>query len=107
VPTVAVAGKPLRSGTISEPVVVIDFDAVLFATIGSLLAPVVPLIVEAPGVVGVPETVHVMAALGATVLGGVGVHDVISPAGSPLTAHAALVAAIAGDAAFVQVNVPE
>jgi hypothetical protein len=91
----------------SEPVVVIVVDAVLLAAFGSLLAPVVPLIVDAAGVVGVPETVHVILAPGATVLGGDGAHDVVSPAGKPVTAHAALVAVMAGAAAFEHVNVPE
>jgi hypothetical protein len=91
----------------SEPVVAIDVDAVLFAAFGSLLAPVVPLMADVAGDVGVPETVHVIAAPGATVDGGVGAHDVVRPAGRPLTAHDALVAAIAGAAAFEHVNVPE
>jgi hypothetical protein len=48
----------------------------------------------------------VMAAPGATVLGGDGAQDVVKPAGRPVTAHAALVAAIAGATAFVHVKVP-
>ena len=91
----------------SEPVVAMVVEAVLLATTGSLVAPVVPLTVELPTVVGVPETVQVMAALGATVAGGVGAQDVVRPAGRPVTAQVADVAAMAGDAALVQVKVPE
>ena len=71
-----------------------------------MLAPVVPVSVDDPTVVGVPETVQVMTPAGATVVGGVGEHDVVKPAGNPLTAHVAAVAAIAGAAAFIHVNVP-
>ena len=107
VPTVAVAGRPLRSGVMSEPVVVIDVAAVLLPDVPSLVAPVVPVSDAVPTDVGVPETVHEMAAPGATLVGGVGVHEVVKPAGRPATAQVAAEAARAGDAAFVQVNVPE
>ena len=90
----------------SEPVTVTVWVAVLLARLGSFDAEVVPDNIAAPTTVGVPETVHVILAPAATVAGGVGAHDVVSPAGSPLTAHDALVAAIAGNAAFEHVNVP-
>jgi hypothetical protein len=105
-PTVAVPGRPDRSGLMSEPVVVIDDVAVLFAVFGSFVAPVVPVSDDEPGVVGVPDTVHVIDAPGLTVAGGVGVQLVVSPGGSPLIEHNAVVAAIAGAPAFVHVNVP-
>lgn len=91
----------------SEPVTAIVDVAVLLAVIGSFVAPVVPLSAELPTVVGVPETVQVMTALGATVVGGVGEHAVVRPAGNPVTAHVAFVAAMAGEAAFEHVKLPE
>jgi hypothetical protein len=103
---VAVAGKPDRSGVISEPVVVSVAVAVLLAATGSFVAPVVPLTVEIAGVVGVPVTVQRICAPGTTVDGGTGVHDVVRPAGRPVTAQLAAVAATAGAAAFLQTNVP-
>ena len=105
-PTVAVAGSPLRSGVISEPVTAIVVVAVLLAAFPSLVAPVVPVNVLEPGVVGVPETVHAILAPGATVAGGVGEQLVVNPAGRPLTAHVAFVAVTSGDAPFEHVNVP-
>lgn len=75
----------------------------LLARLGSFVAPVVPVTVTLPTVVGVPDTVQVMAAPGATVAGGAGEQTVVNPAGKPLTAHEALVAAIAGAAALEQV----
>jgi hypothetical protein len=106
VPTVAVVGSPVRSGTMSEPLAASTVVAVLLDVFGSFDAPVVPVTVELEGAVGVPETVHVIVAPGATLVGGVGEHDVVRPAGRPVTAQLAAVAAIAGDAAFEQVNVP-
>ena len=106
-PTVAVAGSADRSAIISAPVVVIEVDAVLLAGLPSLLAVVVPEIALVPVAVGVPETVQVIAAPAATLAGGVGEQLVVRPAGRPLTAHVADVAVSAGDAALVQVNVPE
>jgi hypothetical protein len=103
---VAVAGKPDRSGVMSEPVVVNVAVAVLLATMGSFVAPVVPLTVETAGVVGVPVTVQRICAPGATVAGGTGAHDVVKPAGRPATAQVAAVAEMAGAAAFLQTNVP-
>ena len=89
------------------PVVVIDVAAVLFATVASLLAPVVPLIVLVATAVGVPDTVQVIDAPGATLIGcGPGAQLTVSPAGSPLTAHVADVAVINGAAPLLQVNVP-
>jgi uncharacterized membrane protein YdfJ with MMPL/SSD domain len=90
----------------SEPVAVNVAVAVLLAVFGSLLAPVVPLTVEAAGVVGVPVTVQRICAPGATVAGGTGVHDAVSPAGRPATAQVAAVADIAGAAAFLHTKVP-
>ena len=107
-PTVAVAGRPLRSGVISEPVVLIDEMAELFAAFGSLLALVVPVIEVVATAVGVPDTVHVIDAPGATLIGcGPGEHVEVKPAGSPAIAHVAEVAVIRGDAPFEHVNVPE
>ena len=105
-PTTAEAGSPDRSGVMSAPVTATDVVAVLLAEFGSFPAPVVPVSVAEPTVVGVPETVHVIAAPAATVAGGVGAHEVLNPAGKPLIAHVAPVAASAGDAAFEHVNVP-
>ena len=106
-PTVAVAGNPDRSGVISEPVVVMVAEAELFAPLTSLVAPVVAVAVTAPVAVGVPATVHVMTPPAAKLATGeVGEHVDVKPAGNPLMAHVALVAAIAGAAAFVQVYVP-
>lgn len=81
--------------------------AVLLALLPSLVAPVVPVTVEVLGAVGVPATVQVMVAPGATAAGGVGEHDVVMPAGRPVTAHVAAVAASTGAAPFAHVNVPE
>ena len=105
-PTVAVVGRADRSATISAPVVVIVVDAVLLAALPSLLALVVPFKVDAPTVVGVPETVHVIFAPAATVAGGVGAHTTVKPAGKPATAQVAAVALKAGVAALEHVNVP-
>lgn len=80
--------------------------AVLLAVLGSFAAPVVPLTTDEPGVVGVPVTEQLMLAPGATVTGGVGVHDAVRPAGKPVTPQAADVVATAGEAALVQVKVP-
>lgn len=103
VPTVAVAGNPARLGVISEPVTVNAAVAVLFALFPSLVAPVVPFKVDDPVAVGVPETEHVITPAATTVVGGTGEHDEVKPAGNPLIAHPALVAATAGEAALLQV----
>jgi hypothetical protein len=102
-----VAGKPDKSGVMSEPAVAMTVEAVLLAELPSLVALVVPLTVDDPVAVGVPETVQTICAPAATEVGGVGVHDVVRPAGRPLTAQVALVAASAGEPAFEQVKVPE
>jgi hypothetical protein len=92
----------------SEPVTVSEAVAVLLTALGSLPAPVEPERVEVPTAVGVPETVQVIAAPGASdAAGTVGEHVVDRPAGRPVTAQAAPVAADAGAAALVQVNEPE
>ena len=80
---------------------------VLFGILPSLDAPVEPVNVLVPGVVGVPETVQLIEAPGATLAGGVGEQDVVRPAGSPLTVQLAPTAATSGDAPFAHVNVPE
>jgi hypothetical protein len=106
VPTVAVAGRPDRSGVMSAPSTVRVAVAVLLAVLPSLVAPVVPDNVAAPIVVGVPETVQVMLAPGATDTGGAGTQVVVKPAGKPETAHVAAVAASTGAGPFAQVYVP-
>ena len=105
-PTVAAAGRPVRSDTISEPVEPIVAVAVLLVLLPSLLAPVVPVSVLAPLAVGVPETVHAIDAPGATLTGGVGAQDAVRPAGKPASEQVAAVAAIAGAAALEQVKAP-
>lgn len=90
----------------SEPVTAIAVVAELLASTGSLSAPVVPVTVTLPTVVGVPDTVQLTRPPGATSVGGVGVHSVVRPAGRPDTAQPAFVAVIAGAAAFLQVKVP-
>lgn len=72
VPTIAVVGRADRSGVMSEPTAPIVTVAVLLAGLPSLVAPVVPAIVLDPTAVGVPETVQVILAPGATVVGGIG-----------------------------------
>jgi hypothetical protein len=92
----------------SEPVTASDAVAVLFTALPSLPAPVEPESADVPNAVGVPETVHVIAAPGASEAAGtVGEHVVVKPAGKPASAQLAFVAAIAGAAAFAHVNVPE
>lgn len=103
---VAVVGKPDVLTVMSEPVTANDDVAVLFEVTGSFVAPVVPVSVTVPTTVGVPVTEQLIDAPGATVVGGVGVQVVVSPAGRPAIAHVALVAAIAGAAALVHVNDP-
>lgn len=71
-----------------------------------MVAPVVPVTVMVPADVGVPDTVQVIVPPGATLVGGVGEHDDIRPAGNPEIAHVAAVACRNGDVAFVQVYVP-
>jgi hypothetical protein len=106
-PTVATAGSPVRSGATSEPVTLIDAVAVLLPRLTSLVAPVVPLSVALPTAVGVPDTVHVIAAPGATDAAGTdGAQTVLKPAGRPATAQLAAVAAIAGAAALLHLKVP-
>lgn len=100
-------GKPLRSTDMSEPVTVIDVEAVLFDVFESFVAPVVPEIDAVPVAVGVPETVQLTVPEGATLAGGVGVQEVVNPAGKPVTAHDAFVAVTEGAAPFVHVNEPE
>ena len=105
-PTVAVAGSPERSGTISDPVTLSEAVAELLAGLPSLVAPVVPVSVLEPTAVGVPETVQVILAPAITLVGGTGAHTVLRPAGSPLTAQLAAAADCVAEAALVQTNVP-
>lgn len=91
----------------SDPVAPSVAVAVLLPLLPSFVAPVVPLTVKLPGVIGVPLTVHEMLAPGATDAGGFGEHDAARPGGRPVTAHEAAVAATAGAAAFEHVKVPE
>jgi hypothetical protein len=91
----------------SEPVAPSVAVAELLTGLLSLLAPVVPVTVTLPNTIGVPLTLQVIVAPGATVVGGVGEHDAVRPAGSPLSAHDAFVAATAGAAAFEHVKLPE
>jgi hypothetical protein len=107
-PTVAVAGRPVRSGATSDPVTLIAVLAVLLATVASLVAPVEPLIGALPTAVGMPDTVHVMAPPGATGddVGTLGEQTVLRPAGRPVMAQVAAVAAIDGVVALVQVKLP-
>ena len=89
------------------PVVLIDAVAVLLAALASLLAPVVPVIGLLATAVGVPDTVQVIDAPGATLMGcGPGEHVYVRPAGKPLTAHVADVAVTSGDVPLVHLNVP-
>jgi hypothetical protein len=68
-------GKPDKSGTISEPTTPSVAVAVLLPVMGSLLAPVVPVTVTLPNTIGVPVTLHVITAPGATVVGGFGAQE--------------------------------
>jgi hypothetical protein len=88
----------------SEPVTTSDAVAVLLAALPSLPAPVDPDSADVPTAVGVPETVHVIVAPGASEAAGtVGEQVVVKPAGRPAKAQLAPVAAIAGAAAFAHV----
>jgi hypothetical protein len=92
----------------SEPLTTSDAVAVLLAALPSFPAPVDPDSADVPTAVGVPETVHVIVALGAREAAGtVGEQVVIKPAGRPAKAQLAAVAAIAGAPALAQVKVPE
>ena len=83
-----------------------DVDALLFEALPSLPAPVVPATVVVPDAVGVPVTVQTIDAPGATETGGVGAHDVTSPAGNGPTKHVAPVALNVDALEFVQEKVP-
>ena len=81
--------------------------AVLLAVVLSLVAPVVPVTVELPMAVGVPETGHVIVPPGATDAGGTGVQaPAVTPAGRPATEQLAAVAVMKGEVPFVQVKEP-
>ena len=90
----------------SEPMAPSVTVAVLLAELPSLVAPVDPTTVLEPTVVGVPETVQVIFAPGATEAGGVGEQDDVKPAGRPVTAQLAEVAVTAGASALAQLYVP-
>lgn len=103
----AVAGKPDKSGTISDCCTTNEAVAVLFGKLRSLVALVVPVTVTVPAAVGVPETVHVIAEPGVTIAAGdVGEQTLDNPAGNPLMAQVAAVASIYGAAALEHVYVP-
>lgn len=105
----AVAGRPVKSGDTSEPTTASIVDAVSLAGFKSLEAPVVPLMVALPTAVGVPETVHVIDAPAANgvAVGTVGEQLCVKPAGRPVTAQEAPMAAAAGAAALAHLNVLE
>ena len=112
VPTVAVAGRPVKSGAMSDAVVVITPLAELLPPVVvpptlSFEAPVVAVYVVAPMDVGVPLTGQEMLAPGATVAGGAGVHvPIVTPGGRPLIAHVAAVALSGASALLVHFRVP-
>ena len=112
-PTVAVAGKPVRSGTMSEPVVVRVAVAVLLPPVvvppfESLVAPVVAVSVFAPTAVGVPLTGQEMLEPATTVAGVAGVHvPTVTPGGRPASEQDALVALAVAVALLVHLRVPE
>ena len=106
VPTVAVAGSPLRSGAMSAPVVVMEPAAVLLAGLPSFPALVVPLSSDVATAVGVPETVQVIDAPGTRLIRWLGTHVYVKPAGSPLRAHVGTNAVINGAAPLEHENVP-
>jgi hypothetical protein len=106
-----VVGIPAKDGTMSEPVVTIEPVTVLLPPavmppLASLVAPVVSVSGEAPTAVGVPVTVQVITAPMATVtvVGTVGEHNVVKPAGSPAIAQVVpiLAGAVAAGAVLVQ-----
>ena len=90
----------------SAPLTASVVVAVSLAGLPSLLAPVVPVKVLEPVLIGVPETVQVIFAPAATLVGGVGAQEVLSPVGKPLMAQLAVVAVAVAAAALVQVKVP-
>ena len=112
VPTVAVAGSPLRSGAMSVPVTVSVANAELLPPVPvpplvSLVAPVVAVSEDDPTVVGVPVTGQEIVT--PTAIGGLGEQaPTDSPAGNPLSAQVAFVAAAVGavDALLVHLSVP-
>ena len=90
----------------SAPVAPIVAVATLFAALLSLVAPVVAVTVLEPVVDGVPVTVQVILAPGATDTGGVGAHANVRPAGRPEIEQVATVAETSGAAPFEHVNDP-
>ena len=81
--------------------------AVLLAVLRSFVAPVVPVRLEEPTAVGVPATVQVMLAPGATVAGVTGEQvPTVTPVGRPVSEQLAAIAGKAGDAALEQAKVP-
>src|SRR4051812_8165451 len=107
-PTVAVPGSPDRSTDMSAlPATLIVAVPVLFAVLVSLVAPVVTVTIDMPGVVGVPETGHEIDVPAATVAGGTGAQTPTrTPAGSPEIEHVADVAAAVAAALFVHLTTP-
>jgi len=91
-----------------EPVTTIDRVAVLLPALLSFVAPVVPVAVELPIAVGVPETGHTIVPPAATVAGGTGVQvPTVRPAGRPASEQVAPDAWNNGEAPAVQVKEPE
>ena len=84
----------------------IEDEALLFVLLPSLLALVVPDIGLVPVVVGVPETVQVIVAPAATLVGVVGEQTDVRPGGKPVILQVAAVAVSAGEAALEHVYVP-
>jgi hypothetical protein len=110
-----VVGIPAKDGTMSEPVVTMVLVALLLPAavtppLMSLVEPVVSVSGEVPTAVGVPVTVQVMTAPMARVpvVGTVGEHKLLKPAGKPAIAQLVLTlaAAVAAGAVLVQVKVP-
>ena len=74
----------------------------------ALVAPVVAVMVDEPGAVGVPVTGHEMLVPAATVAGGAGKQaPTVTPGGRPVTEHDALMALAEADALLVHLSVPE
>lgn len=112
-PTEAVAGKPSKEMAISGRVVVIALVVVLLAVLMSFVAPVVPVTVTGPAVVGVPATVQVTVCPTGTLVPGnhslfaglIVQAPTVTPEGRPLTPHSVPATASALPA-LVQLKLP-
>ena len=113
VPTVAVVGRPVTSGNMSDPTAVIALVAELLPPVVvppllSFVAPVVTVTVVAPAAVGVPLMEQEMLAPAATVAGGAGVQvPTVTPGGRPEITQDAAVALAVAAAELVHLTVPE